>query len=91
MSSLAWALANALDVLGALVLVQTGGRMVLARHHPAESFLIYAGLRALVTLALPLAAASVSKRWPSASRAASGALTVCALATAATAWWRLYR
>ena len=90
-SLLAWLLANALDVFSVLVLVQAGGRMAIARHHPAESFLIYAGLRFLGTAALPLVVVSAGRRWPSVSRAAWGALTVCALATAAAAWWRLYR
>jgi hypothetical protein len=91
LSLLAWVLANGLDVLSVLALVRAGERMILARHHPAESFLLYAGFRFLGTLALPLAVLSVSKRWPSLSRAAWGALTACALATAAAAWWRLYR
>ena len=90
-SLLAWVLANVLDVFSVLVLVQAGGRMVFARHHPAESFLIYAGLRFLSAAALPLAVVSAGRRWPLMSRAAWGALTVCALATAAAAWWRLYR
>ena len=89
-SLLAWVLANGLDILGILVLVQEGGRTALAPRHPAEGFLIYAGLRLLGTLALPLAVVSTGRHWPSASRAAWGALTVCALATAAGAWWRLY-
>jgi hypothetical protein len=90
-SLLAWVLANGLDVYSVLILVQAGRRMVFAQHHPAESFLIYAGLRLLGTMALPLAVVSSNRRWPSASRAAWGALTACALATAAAAWWRLYR
>jgi hypothetical protein len=91
LSLLAWVLANVLDVLSVLALVREGGRMVFARYHPAESFLLYAGLRFLGTLALPLVVLSISRRWPSASRSAWGALTACALATAAAAWWRLYR
>jgi hypothetical protein len=91
LSLLAWVLANVLDVLSVLALVRGGGRMVFARYHPAESFLLYAGLRFLGTLALPLALLSIGRRWPSTSRAAWGALTACALATAAAAWWRLYR
>jgi hypothetical protein len=90
-SLLAWVLANGLDVFSVLILVQAGRQMVLARHHPAESFLVYAGLRLLGTMALPLAVVSSSKHWPSASRAAWGTLTACALATAVAAWWRLYR
>ena len=88
-SLLVWGLANALDVFSVLVYVQTGGRMVFARHHPAESFLIYAEVRLLVTLALPLAVVSAGQHWPSVSRTAWSALTVCALVTAVTAWWRL--
>jgi hypothetical protein len=90
-SLLAWVLANVLDVFSVLVLVQGGGRMILARHHPAEAFLIYAGFRLLGTVALLLAVVSAGRRWPAMSRAVWGALTVCALATAAAAWWRLYR
>jgi hypothetical protein len=90
-SLLAWVLANGLDVLSVLVLVQNGGRAAFARHHPGESFLVYSGLRFLGTMALPLAVLSAVKRWPSASRVAWSALTLCALATAVAAWWRLYR
>jgi hypothetical protein len=89
-SLLAWVLANGLDVLSVLVFLQNGGQMVFARYHPAEGFLIYAGLRALGTMALPLAVVSAGTRWPSASRAAWGAMTMCALGTAVAAWWRLY-
>jgi len=90
-SLLAWVLANVLDLFSVLVLVQGGGRMAFARHHPAEAFLIYAGLRLLGTAALPLAVVAAGRRWPSMARTAWGVLTVCALATAAAAWWRLYR
>ena len=90
-SLLAWVLANVLDLFSVLVLVQEGGRMAFARQHPAEAFLIYAGLRLLGTAALPLAVVSACRRWPSMARTAWGVLTVCALATAAAAWWRLYR
>jgi hypothetical protein len=94
---LAWVLANGLDVFSVLWIVQEGGRLALARsdvvylHRPAEFFLIYAGMRFLGTLAVSLGVMSVSKRWPFLWRAAWGALTACALATAAGAWWRLYR
>jgi hypothetical protein len=88
---LAWVLANGLDVFSVLILVQSGGRLAFARFRPAESFVIYAGLRVLGTLAVSLGVVSASRRWPSVSRAAWGALTACALATAAAAWWRLYR
>jgi hypothetical protein len=86
----AWALANGFDVLSVLVVVRTDGRMAWTRHHPAEWFLVYAGLRFLGTLALALAALSVSRHWPSVSRSTWWALTVCALATVAAAWWRLH-
>ena len=76
-SLVAWALANALDVFSVLVLVQAGGRMVLARHHPAESFLIYAGLRLLGTLAVPLAVVSAGKRWPSVVAGGLGSVDRC--------------
>ena len=90
-SLLAWAMANLLDVFSVLVRVQAGGRMIWARQHPAEGFVIYGLLRLLVVLAIPLGVASASQRWPRAARIAWGALTLCALVTAATAWWRLYR
>lgn len=87
----AWTMANVLDVLSALAMVQTGGRMAWARHHPAESLIIYGLFRLLITLAVPLGTASASRRWPGMARAIWGALTLCALVTAAAAWWRLYR
>jgi hypothetical protein len=89
-SLVAWTLANGLDVLSVLVVVRAGGRMAWVRYHPAEWFLVYAGLRFLGTLALALVVLSVSRRWPSASRPMWWALTVCALATVAAAWWRLH-
>ena len=90
-SLLAWTMANVLDVLSALALVQAGGRMAWARHYPEEALIMYGLLRLLVTLALPLGAAAASRRWPAMARAIWGALTLCALATAAAAWWRLYK
>lgn len=90
-SLLAWTMANLLDVCSVLVMVQAGSRMAWARHHPAEAFLIYGLLRLLITLAVPLGFASVGRRWPQMTRAIWGALTLCALGTAAAAWWRLYR
>ena len=89
-SHVAWVLANALDVYSVLFLVQSGGRLAFAPHRPAESFLIYAGLRVLGTLAVSLGVLSVSRRWPWAARAAWGALTACAGVTAVAAWLRLY-
>ena len=90
-SHMVWILANALDVYSVLCFVQSGGRLAFAPHHPAESFLIYAGLRVLGTLAVSLGVLSVSQRWPWAARAAWGALTACSLVTAVAAWWRLFQ
>ena len=90
-SLLAWTMANLLDVFSVWAVVHTGGRLVWARQHPAEGFVIYGLLRLLVALAIPLGVASASRRWPGNARAVWGALTLCALVTAATAWWRLYR
>jgi hypothetical protein len=89
-SHLAWILANALDVYSVLLAVQSGGRLAFAPHRPAESFLIYAGLRVLGSLAVSLGVLSVSRRWPWSARVAWGALTACAGVTAVAAWWRLY-
>jgi hypothetical protein len=72
-------------------MVQAGGRMVWARYRPAEGVVIYAMLRLLITLAVPLGFASAARRWPRVVRSVWGALTLCALVTAAAAWWRLYR
>lgn len=90
-SHVAWILANALDVYSVLLIVQSGVRLAFAPHHPAESFLIYAGLRVLGTAAVSLGVLSVSRHWPWADRAAWGALTACAGVTAVAAWWRLYQ
>ena len=89
-SHLAWILANVLDVYSVLHVVRSGARLAFAPHHPAESFLIYAGLRALGTLAVSLGVLSVGRYWPWSARAAWGALTACAGVTAVAAWWRLY-
>ena len=86
---LAWVLSNGLDVMSVLFFVQTGGRFALRRYRPAEHWLIYVGLRTLATMAVTLFAIHISKKWPGAARASWGALTVCALATAAVAWWRI--
>jgi hypothetical protein len=91
LSLLAWVLANLLDVFSVLAMVQDGARMVWARHHPAEAFVIYGLFRLLIALAVPLGAASASRRWPWVARTAWGMLTLGALVTAAGAWWRLYR
>ena len=89
-SLLAWTMANLLDVFSVLAVVQAGGRMAWARHHPAEVFVIYGFLRLLLTLAVPLGGAFASRRWPWMARSVWGALTLCALVVAAAAWWRLY-
>ena len=89
-SLLAWTMANVLDVFSVLAVVQAGGRMVWARHHTAEAFVIYGLLRLLITLAVPLGFASAACRWPRIARSIWGALTLCALVTAAAAWWRMY-
>ena len=89
-SLLAWTLANLLDVFSVLAMVQAGGRMAWARFRSAEAFLIYGLLRLLLTLVVPLGGASASRRWPWMARAIWGAVTLCALVTAAAAWWRLY-
>lgn len=88
---MAWVLANGLDVLSVLYVLQFGSVWSFVRYHPAESFLIYAGMRLLGTLCVILLVFWVAKRWPSVFRAAWGALTVCALMTAIAAWWRLYQ
>ena len=90
-SLLAWAMANLLDVFSVLALVQDGGRMIWARQRPAEAFVIYGLLRLLLTLAVSLAVASAARRWPRVARSFWGVLTLCAMVTAAAAWWRLYR
>ena len=87
----AWVLANGLDVLSVLYSVRLGNTFTLVRTHPAEVFMIYAGMRMLGTMAVWLLVVSVSRRWPSMSRIVWSALTGCALVTAIAAWWRLYR
>jgi hypothetical protein len=89
-SLLAWVMANLLDVFSVLAMVQGGGRMAWARHHPAEALVIYGLLRLLLTLAVSLGVASAARRWPRMARSIWGALTLCALVKAAAAWWRLY-
>jgi len=84
-------MANVLDVFSVLVMVQDGGRIAWPRHRPAEAFVIYGLLRLLLTLAVSLGVASAARRWQRVARSLWGALTLCALVTAAAAWWRLYR
>ena len=88
---MAWILANGLDVLSMLYVLQFGSTWSFARYHPAESFLIYAGMRFLGTLGVLLLAIWVTKHWTSVLRTTWGALTICALVTAIVAWWRLYQ
>lgn len=90
-SLLAWAMANLLDVFSVLAKVQAGGQVAWARHHPAEAFVIYVLLRLLVALVVPLGFVSAGRCWPRVARNTWGALTLCALVTAAAAWWRLYK
>ncbi len=87
----AWILANGLDVLSVLYVLQFGSTWSFVRYHPAESFLVYAGMRLLGTLGVLLLTIWVIKRWTSVFRTAWGALTVWALVTAIAAWWRLYQ
>jgi hypothetical protein len=89
-SVLAWVLANGLDLLSITLAIQSGNRFAFGRPRPAEWFVVYAGLRVLLTLAACLMAAYVSKRWSSSSRAVWAVLTALALVTAVAAWWRLY-
>ncbi len=87
-AGIAWGLANGLDILSALLATQHGGRRA-AAFHPAESWLFYAGLRVLATLALYLLIVWVSRQRQSLFGVAWTNLTVCALVTAVIAWWRL--
>lgn len=87
----AWWVANGLDVLSMLFVLEYGGGPGILRYHPAEFFMIYAGLRLLGTLAVWLAVVSVSRRWPVSANAAWSGMTACALVTAIAAWWRLYQ
>jgi hypothetical protein len=86
-----WTLANGLDILSALFVVQAGSRFAFTHGHVAEVLVIYAGLRILGTLGVILIALAVDKRWPIASNMIWGGLTVCALAATFVAWWRVYR
>jgi hypothetical protein len=88
---LTWALANGVDVLSMLFLVQIGGvAFPSARLRPAEFFLVYAGFRLLGAIAVGLAIVFVTKHWPAVRSAAWSALTAFSLVTAVTAWLRLY-
>lgn len=86
---LTWVLANGMDVLSMLSVVQLGGGFAFARFRPAEFLLIYFWLRVLGTIAIALLILFVAKHWPALRSAAWSALTAFALVTAVTAWWRL--
>jgi hypothetical protein len=90
---IAWVLANGLDVLSVFFFLQQGGQLALvdlvARSHPTELALIYAGMRLLATLAVCLFVTLVEKHWSSAAQAFWSALTVLALITAVAAWLRI--
>ncbi|MBN1641818.1 MAG: hypothetical protein JXA09_11330 [Anaerolineae bacterium] len=88
--SVAWGLANGLDIISMLLAIQMGNRFPRMPFHPAESFLIYAGLRALGTIAVWLAALAVGRRWPTLRGSSWTGLTAFALVTAIAAWWRVY-
>ncbi len=89
----AWTLANVLDIISMFLFIQLGYRPFMVgsamSQHPVEFALLYAGLRALGTLAGGLAAMLAEKRWPSGSQLFWNALTVAALLTALFAWLRL--
>jgi hypothetical protein len=87
----AWAMANVLDVVSVWTTVRAGQRVAWAPRHPGEGLLIYGLFRLLLTLAIPLGVASASRRWSWMAQPIWGILPVCALATAAAAWWRLLR
>lgn len=87
-----WVLANGVDVLSMLFVVQLGGVVFpVARLHPAEFVLLYAGFRALGAIAVALAIALVAKHWSALRSAAWSALTAFSLVTALVAWLRLHQ
>ena len=87
--STAWVLANGLDVVSMLIAIQTGSRLPTMPFHPAESFLIYAGLRLLAAIAAWLAVLAIGRRWPALRASSWSGLTAFALVTAIGAWWRI--
>ena len=93
-ASVAWVLANGLDMLSMLFVVQSGGQLALVGQlmlrHPTEFFLLYMGMRTLSTLAIYLLVTFGHKHWPSVAHVFWNALTACALVTAVAAWWRVY-
>jgi hypothetical protein len=88
-AALTWVLANGMDILSMLSVVQLGGGFAFARYRPAEFLLIYAGLRGLGTIAIVLLILFVAKHWDALRSTAWSALTAFALVTALAAWWRL--
>jgi drug/metabolite transporter (DMT)-like permease len=90
-AAIAWGSANGLDVWTLYVVLERGGQLAIARHHPAAILIIYAGMRLLGTFAIYLTVLLAGRLWPSSSKAAWSALVGCSLVTAALACWRLYR
>jgi hypothetical protein len=92
---IAWVLANGLDVFSLFLLFQLGKQPAfagtMARHHPFEYILIYAGLRTLVTLAACFGVPVVEKHFAPKSQVFWNALTAGALITAIAAWLRIYQ
>lgn len=89
---LTWVLANGMDLLSMLFIVQLGEvAFAGARLHPGEFLLIYTGFRLLGAIAVGLMIAFVSKHWPAVRAAAWSALTAFSLVTALTAWLRLHQ
>ena len=87
--SAAWVLANGLDVVSMLIAIQMGSRLPTMPFHPAESFLLYAGLRLLGTIAVWLAVLAIGRRWPALRGSTWSGLTALAQVTAIGAWWRI--
>lgn len=89
---LAWLLANGLDILTMLLMARSGLQLLLfggmMLHRPAEFFLLYAGMRLLLTLAVGLLALWADKHWPVAAVVLWNVLTFCSLVTAVLAWLR---
>ena len=86
-----WVLANGVDVISMLFLVQSGGvALSSARLYPGEFFVVYTGFRLLGAIAIALTIAFVGKHWPAMRSAAWSALTAFSLVTVVTAWLRLY-
>jgi hypothetical protein len=91
-AAITWVLANGVDLLSMLLLVQGGGVVYpSARLYPAEFFLLYTGFRVLGAIAVVLAVAFVAKHWPALRSSAWSALTAFSFVAALTAWLRLRR